>query len=886
MSAAVGTVVLVLMTSAWDGTVSLPLLDVGQGMRAAAMGEAYIGLAGDASAIYWNPAGLGQLSRFQLGLSHQQWFSGIKDEILLAALPVRRGAVGLNLVYSGDGMNELRRDETGQPEGYFSTWDGVAAAGYGIGLGGCCYMGGTVKALVRSLYTASSYGGAADFGILLRSGYGLGLGVVLRNLGVVSSGFQWDRLSMNAGIGASYSTTRFTGLVDVVMPFGVKPSVRFGLEFVPVRGVGLRLGYRTAPVDIATLGALSGLTGGFGIEVGQLGLGYVFSPYGKLGMTHRLGIQYAFGATAPAAKQQEKPGPGVQPSSEVAAKEPQLPEGPPPGPKPVGNLAKDNAGPILPPKLEAKAAFVEKGRRDSILSAGEEAFIAVTISNKGKGEARGLRIVADAICSASGVVVGGEQRIVSLSSGASDSVKISLRANENMKDQAMRFRVSIAESTLGVKVLPSVVAVSGKAPEGPDLWLYSTAINDGKGRHTKANGNGRLEAGEQVEITNGIINRGTGVARAVTITVAAPDTNTLLTTEGTFELGDIGVAEWRRIMYPISVAGRFPGKEVRLTLDIRERTGRFSHVDTVRIPLNRDLPDPSEVAVPPKTTQLTPGPTEQPPWTDNLLTGMPKGRPNPDAFAVIMGAADYRYMSSVKFAHEDAEAVRRYLSEVLGYADCNIVELLDPSRSDLERVFGTAGTRGRLYDWVSAKPGSCDVFIYYAGHGVPSGKEKEGYLVPVDANPDYIELQGYPLAAFYASIGRIAANSITVALDVCFSGEALVDEGKAATLLRDGSTVAVAPIPAHLPANVRVMSAAGAGQVASWYTPKRHGLFTYCLLSGLKGEADLNGDGTIRFGELETYVRNRVTSIARVSYHRVQTPEFRGDKDAKVVRLR
>jgi len=40
------------------GTVGLKFLDIGVGGRALAMGEAYSAVANDASAIFWNPAGI------------------------------------------------------------------------------------------------------------------------------------------------------------------------------------------------------------------------------------------------------------------------------------------------------------------------------------------------------------------------------------------------------------------------------------------------------------------------------------------------------------------------------------------------------------------------------------------------------------------------------------------------------------------------------------------------------------------------------------------------------------------------------------------------------------------------------------------------------------
>lgn len=53
------------------------------------------------------------------------------------------------------------------------------------------------------------------------------------------------------------------------------------------------------------------------------------------------------------------------------------------------------------------------------------------------------------------------------------------------------------------------------------------------------------------------------------------------------------------------------------------------------------------------------------------------------------------------------------------------------------------------------------------------------------------------------------------------------------------------------------------GQASNSYPEKKHGLFTYFLLGGLKGAADKNGDGWINMEELFDYVRDNVAKVSR-----------------------
>ena len=43
--------------------------------------------------------------------------------------------------------------------------------------------------------------------------------------------------------------------------------------------------------------------------------------------------------------------------------------------------------------------------------------------------------------------------------------------------------------------------------------------------------------------------------------------------------------------------------------------------------------------------------------------------------------------------------------------------------------------------------------VFYSGHGVPGLKDRRGYLLPADADPDSVEINGFPLGK-----GRVRAR--------------------------------------------------------------------------------------------------------------------------------
>jgi outer membrane protein OmpA-like peptidoglycan-associated protein len=117
------------------------------------------------------------------------------------------------------------------------------------------------------------------------------LGAAVRHVGVATYGSRSENLPAEGALGADYRFGRFAAAADVVFPFSNLPNARVGIEYSPVREAALRMGWRSGPYDIATLGPMSGLTAGLGLTLGRFGVDYAFVPYGKLGATHRIGLR-------------------------------------------------------------------------------------------------------------------------------------------------------------------------------------------------------------------------------------------------------------------------------------------------------------------------------------------------------------------------------------------------------------------------------------------------------------------------------------------------------------------------------------------------------------------------------------------------------------------
>ena len=252
---------------------------------------------------------------------------------------------------------------------------------------------------------------------------------------------------------------------------------------------------------------------------------------------------------------------------------------------------------------------------------------------------------------------------------------------------------------------------------------------------------------------------------------------------------------------------------------------------------------------------------------------------NPDGVAVIIGNKSYSHtdVPEVSFAHNDADAIKRYVIEVLGYRERNVIDLRDATQAEIEGVFGNERShKGKL--WRHVRKGRSDVVVFYSGHGMPGFKDGRSYLLPSDVAAGGVEISGYPLDVLYDNLGKLKARSALVLIDACFSG------GSAGgTLVPAGSFAVVPKQDVPVPGGLTVLTAAGPDEIASWDKEAELGLFTAHLLNALSGDADGKGygdeNGEVTLAEVKTYLDEEMTYQAQRRYGREQTAMVIGASD-------
>lgn len=160
--------------------LSLPV-----GARATAMGSAFSGIADDASALYWNPAGITNVPGANFAGSYSAMFAGITHNFAAATFGISESyTAGISAVTLSSGDIEItdlfNQEGTGA---YYSATDlafGVTIAGK---LTDQFSFGATGKLVSMSIADVNASGVAFDFGTMYDPGIlGLTIGFAIQNL--------------------------------------------------------------------------------------------------------------------------------------------------------------------------------------------------------------------------------------------------------------------------------------------------------------------------------------------------------------------------------------------------------------------------------------------------------------------------------------------------------------------------------------------------------------------------------------------------------------------------------------------------------------------------------------------------------------------------------
>lgn len=363
------------------------------------------------------------------------------------------------------------------------------------------------------------------------------------------------------------------------------------------------------------------------------------------------------------------------------------------------------------------------------------------------------------------------------------------------------------------------------APSGTTQLSFRTILRDQNQNHV-------LEQHESFSVEFEVKNEGTTVAEAVAVDLS----------------GHAAIVSG--VKTPVSLGLLQPGEIRRVAVE--GKVGKVSEAEQAELICalqaapNVTLPSPKKffVAIRPDTTEVLSVDVDQ------LLAKNGKAA-QPHAVGIAIGVGAFRdpAMPAMKFAAHDAEVMGGYFKSVLGISSQKIKVVLDAKglKDDWIEVFE---------QWLPKQAGAqTTAYIYVAGRGVVDHETGAVSLLPYDATVSGAT-RAFSLARLQRALASAPVKQAVLMLELSLEPSPGSDPGR------------VAP-PRWAPQDYggqqdRVMLMVGNSTVqeAQAYQPGQHGLFTYFLLKGMSGAADLDKNGSVLTGELCAYVHGQVGTVA------------------------
>jgi hypothetical protein len=311
------------------GTTAAPFLSISQGARATAMGSAFVAVADDQSALYWNPAGIATINTGVM-FDHTTWFADIGYNFLGGSVNLGSlGTIGVSLTTSSVG--DIPVTTVAAPEGtgdVYSVSSVALGIGYALRLTESFSIGFTPKFIYERIWKTSASAFAFDIGAKYATPFkGITLGMSISNFGQkmhmtgqntvvlydadpMSSGNngripaelstdQWA-LPVTFRLGVAYQALHSEqhGLViavDALHPSDDYESVNVGGEYTFMDFVSFRGGYKA----IGLKETEESYTLGIGVHqrlMGNVALiaDYCYAAFGRLGNIQKVTLGMTF----------------------------------------------------------------------------------------------------------------------------------------------------------------------------------------------------------------------------------------------------------------------------------------------------------------------------------------------------------------------------------------------------------------------------------------------------------------------------------------------------------------------------------------------------------------------------------------------------------------
>jgi len=281
---------------------AFPSLSVVAGARPEAMGESFTAVSDDASALFFNPAGLAWLPNGEISAMHVNYLKGSTYDTAAYATPFSRTfGFGLHFSFLNYGSFD-RLDNQGNLTGSYTARDLSAGAGVGWEVMRNLSVGLHSSWISQTIDNTQSNGLWWDAGILAHPVRTFRLGLALKNMGVAENGGAAP-FEARWGVAWRWSEDKTSNAFWIAAGAALVPhgndKVNLGLEVDHQHRIFFRAGWAPTLEDNG-LSRIQGLSFGLGADVRKIRADYAFTLQDKLGETHRFTLSFLFPGKEPA----------------------------------------------------------------------------------------------------------------------------------------------------------------------------------------------------------------------------------------------------------------------------------------------------------------------------------------------------------------------------------------------------------------------------------------------------------------------------------------------------------------------------------------------------------------------------------------------------------
>lgn len=238
----------------------------------------------------------------------------------------------------------------------------------------------------------------------------------------------------------------------------------------------------------------------------------------------------------------------------------------------------------------------------------------------------------------------------------------------------------------------------------------------------------------------------------------------------------------------------------------------------------------------------------------------------PATWVLAIGIEDYSLIQQLTYTGDDASAFVRAFSEVGQVPARRLLLVADHEKASLKLSTDSKTILPVIKEFVS-RPGPKDTLVFFfSGHGYVDPNDQVMYLATSDFDVTRPASTGLSVDALRRALTSSRAKHQLIFLDACHSGAFELEDSL------DGRALANSIATKK---GIAVVSSCSSQQQSIEARAIGHGVFTQCLVQGIRGQANSEVDSVIDIQEAFRFVKTHVPVAAKkvVKTHR-QTPVF------------